>query len=233
MIELAKVLAMLSDAKSATEIIQNIGYVYQQASIRRLNILLDQAYTHFHRKGETTPEFQARIETFSSSESGREILHGLVRKALHAESDWGARILGLILGSCLGETKIIEFKDRIIASALLALSDYEIDLVVKIHSSFEELPVPEAIKEKFKENRSMLEEELKANSFFIKDFHDAGLLAGDVNMQAIAVENIKRLGIFVVSSKYNGRAIATAIGCFQVTEISERLAHYAQATKQL
>lgn len=221
--------AEVTDVVSVGKLLHN---AWHQIATRRMTNFFRECARQVDLNDCLSDEFQAKLNRYVKSQIGQDTTYSLVSKALNTDSERCCRLLGIILGWKMRNNDKLSYRDRTIANALSAMSDDDLQLLFEIHSNFNNLPVPPEIIDKAKGDQENLRDEMFVNSVHIQDFHDHGLISGNLDEHLYSVERMKSLGVLSATAIYEGSGQASTEGLLRLNRLSEEIMHLAKIVEE-
>jgi len=184
-----------------------------------------------HGEGSIENKFKEKLNKYSNTEFGQNVVFGMTTKALNTESQWCCRILGIILGQAMRANRNLNFEERILSEALTSMNDFDLQLLIDIVHKINLIPIPDKLLKLAKEDKDRYKNALQNNSTHIIDFYKNGLIAGNPEEGYYTVERLKKLFILRCTSTHNGWAVTSTDGLLKIYKVSNMMANLASKTK--
>lgn len=223
MSKINKALEIASDAVDEIGPVKALKSIWDGIVSKKMESVFKNCAKQLNEDGDIEEKFKEKLENYASSEFGQETVYSLVQKSVTADSKECCKIIGILLGLAMSEDRPLTQEERVLSEALRLMTDSDLDLLKKLYSFTNQVPVhPEIIKQADGDQRKLLEQ-IQRNSQHIQDYYNCGVLSGKLEEDVYSLERLKKLDILTAYSIYGCRAVTSTRGLFKFTHLSVRL----------
>ncbi|WP_105215765.1 hypothetical protein [Pseudoalteromonas sp. T1lg22] len=222
-----------------TDLVQELGPVKVLKAIwdsryeKRIRTLFENCAQQLHR-GEDIGALKHKLDQYSESEVGQEVIFSMVNCALQSESSWCCRVLGVILGIKVKTNQPLTHIERIISKALKEMNDEELELLVTIIDNLKAIPIPEKMIKEAGGDQAKLHESLKRNSVRLFDFYEINAIKAenqDYPKHEGMLERLKMLQVISSTSMSGGWSRTSTVGLLKPNSASFKLVELARKVR--
>lgn len=225
-----EILDIAADAVDEIGPVKALKKVWDKVVTKKIKNVFVNCAKQLNCSGNIEEDFKKKLDDYTEKEHGQETVYSLIQKSINSDSKECCKIIGIILGVAMLENRSLSQEERILSEALRSMTDYDLNLLVKIHQTINRLPPHPKLVKRANGDKQKLDEEVKKNSVNINDFFNYSLITGDPNEAYYSVERLKSLHILTATAVYAGTARTGTSGLLKLTQLSIKLVSLASKT---
>jgi hypothetical protein len=230
MSKINEVLDVAADAVDEIGPVKALKKVWDKVVSNKIKNVFKNCAKQLNLSGNIEQEFKEKLDKYTGTDFGQETVYSLVQKSISSESKECCKVIGILLGRAMLENRPLNQAERTMAEALKSMTDYDLSLLVGIHSTISYLPIkihPDIIK-RADGDEQIVRKATENNSVDISDFFIYKLIAGDKNEAYYSVERMKGLNVLTANARYEGVARINTNGLLRITPLSSYLVDLAK-----